>query len=320
MVENAAELMPPEDIERGIAFLLSYAAEDGWIPDRVEGGGVPRYTAGNQNFNASRNLDNGPFICLCANDYLRTLEPDSARVLFASWHDALCRAVDCLPLNEFGIICNEATPPHSPYGFTDTVCKTGLLCFETLLLWRALKAVAYWQAQCGFDAARYTVLYRAIETRFEDAFVGEDGMLLAATGCCRQTDIWASCFALSIGFPLRETTAEGIRDWLTAHADSIVCDGQIRHLPAGQGWEKTFVPVAEGTYQNGAFWATATGWFIDAILPRDGALAQKTFRDALRYFEEQGIFECVNGSYRKLDTYVASACAVYGAAKRHGWL
>lgn len=318
MVENSLELMPPEDVERGIAFLLSHAALDGWIPDRVEGSCTPKYTAGNGNFPATRNLDNGPFLCICADVYLRSLERTRALSLFAAWREGLCHALDCLPLAKSGLICNVEQPPHSPYGFTDTVAKTGLLSFETLLLWRALRAMSHWLRESESDSTRYDALVASIEANFEATFLGENGMLLAATECCRQTDVWASCFALSIGFPLSERAAERIRDWLIEHYDGIVCAGQIRHLPAGELWERTFIPVEGGVYQNGAFWATATGWFAEAIAPRDMALAKQTLLDALTYFENEGIFECINGDYRKLDTYVASACAVYGACKHLG--
>ncbi|MBE6538415.1 MAG: hypothetical protein E7671_03005 [Ruminococcaceae bacterium] len=255
-------------------------------------------------------------ICLCADSYFRTLDSESAKALFFAWNDPLCRALDCLPLNENGILYNDTTPPHSPYGFTDTIAKTGLLCFETLLVWRAIKALIYWSEKCGIPCEKYIAISKSIERCFEDIFLGDNGMLIAATNDCRQTDIWASCFALSIGFPLTKTTAGGIRKWLADNYDSVVCEGQIRHLPAGEYWERTFVPVEKETYQNGAFWATATGWFADAIAPHDMGLAQKTLNDVIEYFEKNGIFECINGEYRKLDTYVASACAVYGACKR----
>ncbi len=35
------------------------------------------------------------------------------------------------------------------------------------------------------------------------------------------------------------------------------------------------------------------------------------------YFEIVGIFECINGEYRKLDTFVASIVTLYGLSKRY---
>ena len=41
-----------------------------------------------------------------------------------------------------------------------------------------------------------------------------------------------------------------------------VFKGQVRHLLNGTFWERTLIPVAPGSYQNGAYWATASGWVM----------------------------------------------------------
>lgn len=75
------------------------------------------------------------------------------------------------------------------------------------------------------------------------------------------------------------------------------------------------VHVEPGEYQNGACWATASGWFMDAVREVSAPAARRILEDAYRYFERQGIYECVNGEYRKLPNYVVSAANLYGAAK-----
>ena len=317
MVEDAKEFIPPEDIEKGIQYLIDGADSDGWIPDRVEKDGYAKYTAGG-GLPASPNLDNGCFLCLLANEYLITLSEEKAREVFLKWKDALQKGIDCLPIAENGLIINCAEPPHSPYGFTDTVSKTGYLAFESLLLWQAQKIMCFWLKKYGFLSERYERNYKLIEKNFGYTFIQPNGMLKAATEVCAQTDIWASCYAISINFPLKEEARSKISQWLIDNYKTIVESGQIRHLPDGEYWEKTFLTVEEGTYQNGAFWAVPTKWFCDAIAIIDKVLASKTLRDALEYFERYGIFECVNGEWRKLESYVASATSVYGACKKMG--
>lgn len=316
MVEDAGELLEMEDVRLGIEYLMKGMREDGWVPDRVYKDGVAFYTAGPGNFPASPNLDNGCFLCLLADAYLTRLAPQAAMVQFLSWKDALCRAIDCLPTAQNGLILNHAEPPHSPYGFTDTVCKTGLLCMETLLLWNAKRKLIAWLQTCDCPTDKYERDLAAMEQSFIDAFLQCDGTLRAATECCAQTDLWAMCYAVSIGFPLPESVRLGMADWLIAHYDGIVQAGQLRHLPAGEYWEKTFNGVPHGSYQNGAFWATPIKWLCDVLRLRDAALATQTLKDALDYVETYGCYECVNGEDRRLDTYVASATALYGAAKR----
>ena len=315
MVEYAGNLMPAEDIRAAIDYLLDGAAKNGWIPDRVDANGNVFYTAGDCYFPARPNLDTGAFLIIAADIYLKKLPEADARAQFALWKDGLCRGIDCLPVDEFGLVLNDAEPAHSPYGFTDCICKTGSLAMESLILWRSLKVLTGW---LGAEGGRYAVWMHSIEEHFCERFWDECGMLLASTGLCRQIDVWASCYAPAIDFPLSEDRKKAIAGWLIGHYDGIVEHGQIRHLPAGEYWERTFIDVEPETYQNGAFWATATGWFVEAIIGHDRALAEKTLRDVLKYFEEQGIYECVNGDYHKLDTYVVSATNVYAVCQKYG--
>ena len=317
MVEDAGDLIPTNDIKNGIQYIIDGAREDGWMPDRVDTNGEAWYTAGGRNeLEALPNLDNGCFLCFLADDYLKKLDREKAIGQFKKWKSALCKGLDCLPVAKNGIVDNSSNPPHSPFGFTDTVRKTGLLCMETLLLWRAKRKMIFWLNGCGYSTKKYEQDCRLIERSFTDVFLKEDGMFRAATQKCDQTDIWATCYAVSIGFPLSDDVKYGIADRLIKNYESITESGQLRHLPAGEFWEDTFVKVPEGTYQNGAFWATPVKWFYDALCLRDINLARKTVKDALSYFEKYGVFECVNGNYKQLDTYVASATAIYGACKK----
>lgn len=315
-LQSAGEMIPKDDMKRAIDFVIRGARPcDGWIPDRVEPDGTARYTAGDETFPASPNLDTGPYLVLCADVYLKKLSAEEAKGQFHAWQKAMERSLSCLPVNGDHLIANFAQPPHSGYGFVDCIRKTGLMAMETLLYWDALGVMARWRELCGQDAASIHGVRASIEKAFPSAFLDKNGLILASTGDCRQIDVWANCYALSIGFPVPR---EPIAQWLIANYDGIVESGQIRHLPKGEAWQQTFVPVAPGEYQNGACWATAIHWFCDAIGRTDPALAARTVRDAIRYFEEYGVFECVNGNYRKLDTFVASAVNTYAAAKK--WL
>lgn len=315
MVEYAGDLLPVDDVKRCLQYLMDGAAKNGWIPDRVDANGNAFYTAGDCHFPALPNLDTGTYLVIAVDCYLQSLPKDAAQEQFALWKDVLCKSIDCLPVDDFGLVLNDTQPAHSPYGFTDCIRKTGSLAFETLLLWRALKILSKW---LGAEGGKYRMWIRSIEENFCKTFWDERGMLLAGTGIGRQIDVWGSCLAISVGFPLENEKKQAIARWLIDHYDGIVQRGQIRHLPEGEFWEETFIEVEPGTYQNGAFWATPTGWFVDAIIDADRGLAERTIQDVLKDFRENGVFECINGDYRKLDTYVVSATNVYGACKKYG--
>ena len=319
MLHGAIDLMPLEDVRACIECLIAGAREDGWIPDRVEPDGTPRYTAGDEFFPALPNLDTGPYLALAADEYLSRLEPKAALRQFAAWENALCRGLACLPVAENGLIENGTEPPHSPYGFTDCVAKTGLLAMESLLLWAALRVVARWKQAAGEDASAALAACRRIEAAFAETLTDpETGLLFSATGACRQRDLWASCYAVYLGFPLERGQDRRISRWLAAHDSEVVEAGQLRHLPAGEYWENLFVPVNPGEYQNGAFWATPIEWLCAALAVCDPPLAKRTLDDLLDYFDDHGVFECVNGDLRRLDTYVASATNALAAQRLLG--
>jgi hypothetical protein len=96
----------------------------------------------------------------------------------------------------------------------------------------------------------------------------------------------------------------------------LVQFGQLRHTAPGTCWEKLLLPVKQGEYQNGAYWATPTSWFIDALYDYYPDLARTTLEDIITYFENMGIFECINGSYQKLNHYVVSATNILPSARK----
>ena len=241
-LQSAGEMIPAEDMKRAIEFVIRGARPaDGWIPDRVEPDGTARYTAGDETFPASPILDTGPYLVLCADVYLKKLPHDQARQQFLAWRNAMERSLSCLPVNKDHLIANFAQPPHSGYGFVDTIRKTGLVAMETLLYWDALGVIADWMEACALDAAAIHAIRSSIEKAFPAAFLDSQGLILASTGDCRQIDVWANCYAVAIGFPVPKGP---IADWLIANYDGIVEAGQIRHLPKGEAWHRTFVPVA----------------------------------------------------------------------------
>jgi hypothetical protein len=102
----------------------------------------------------------------------------------------------------------------------------------------------------------------------------------------RQPDIWATLFALRLGLlsppadrRARETVADAIR---RGQQDPVIeYRGAVRHVPVGfdysaqSAWERC--AAGGGTYQNGAYWHTPTGWLIEALSPIDPDLAQAVF-------------------------------------------
>ena len=188
---------------------------------------------------------------------------------------------------------------------------------ESLLYWRALKILSGRYAECDLPNDHLIRQIAAVEKNLYPVFQTEQGVMAAATVDCRQIDIWANCYAVSIGFPLPDRVRADIGHYMLNHIEDVAESGQIRHLLKGEYWDRLLCDVPRGKYQNGAYWATATGWFADAVAAYDRNAVEKVLTDVYTYFQKEGIFECVNGEDRKLKNYVVSATNVYHAMKKH---
>jgi hypothetical protein len=318
MVQNAGDLMPPDEVEGCIRYLLAGQRADGVIPDRVRPDGLAVYVAGPEDQPmAGWNLDNGPFLVIAADEYLRRLPAARALALWQEWGAELARGLAVVPLSPAGLVWNDPVAPHSPYGFTDTVCKTGELFFESLLVWDACRRLAGWMARGGETERAHEFSDRAerIEGAVNRLWEAGAGAFLAASHDCCQLDVWGSAFALGLDIPLGPKRKR-IQDFLAHNFERIVQRGQVRHLLEPQTWQRLFIPIPAGEYQNGAYWATASGWVWSALRETWPDLAQRLLEDLCADFERNGVYECVNGEYRKLESYVVSATNIYGALRR----
>jgi hypothetical protein len=318
MVQNAGDLLPPGDVEAALRLLIRGIRKDGATPDRVQPDGVSVYAGGPPDQPLGEpNLDNGPFLVLAIDAHLARLPEERATARFREWAPDLLRAMNWVPRSTVGLVWNHPLRPHSPYGFTDTVGKTGSLLFESLLYWDACRRLAARHRDLGDRAlaAEYRTHARAIEKHLDILWDRESGAFFAASGDCRQLDVWGNAFALWIDFPLGSKRSR-ILDWLHAEHPRFLWRGQVRHLLRGEYWQRLLAPVEPGRYQNGAYWATASGWVLHALARRDPALARAAWTELIGDFQEGGVCECINEGYRQLPSYVVSATNPLAAARR----
>jgi len=314
MVMYAGDLLDQREVRACIEYLLRGQRADGCMPDRVKADGKPVYSPGSEARPlADHALDNGAFMALlvCAYadgygdwEFFRTVEPSLRRGL-----DHTRRAPN-------GLVYNPPDRPQCPYGFTDTVAKTGHLLFCSLLYYDAClrMADACERSGCG-DAAEYRSRAAKIRKNISILWNDEAGMFWAADKDCKQLDVWGSALAVQVGCAT-EDQADRIAAYLIRNYSGIVQRGQVRHLPPGETWQRLLTPIKPGTYQNGAYWATPLAWVAPTIARRDLNLAVKTVREAIKDFRERGIAECVSGPRLRVLNYVASATNVYYLTKK----
>ncbi|MBD3386571.1 hypothetical protein GF407_16830 [candidate division KSB1 bacterium] len=315
MVENCSEAIPSSHMKWFLEKLAKTQRKDGCIADRIELEGTPVYCAGPPGRPVGEPpTDNSQFFVLLVEWYISK----SDDLDFFRQHEmVLNHAFDFIPRSASGLVYIKPGHRQSPYGFTDTVAKSGDLFFSSLLLWQAYRAMASFYQRCNCDQKGKAFQQKAetVEKKILQLWDKDSGMFYAASGDCRQIDIWGNAYALYIHFPL-EDKAERIADYMSENFDSIVLNGQIRHLPGGQYWHKTLIPVLPDTYQNGAYWGTASGWVAYALQKKYYQKTEILFQDLARNYKENGIYECIHGKYKKEKNYIASIINPFGALKK----
>lgn len=314
MLEYAGDLLDADEIKASIIYLLNGQREDGCIPDRVNVAGQAVYSPGPPGKPMADNaLDNSPFMAMMVCSYVNQYQ-DGA--LFIKVEPLLSKALDFIPIGEKGLVYNQPENPQCVYGFTDIIMKTGNLLFSSLLYYKA--NLEMYQLCEKYECGRpdvYKQRYEKLRQNINSLWNEEHGMFRAADIDCRQIDIWGSAYAAEVGITSDKQSLR-IAEYLVENIDEIALRGQIRHLSLSEGtWDKLFKPCEEGTYQNGAYWATPLAWVIPAIAKSSPDLAGKLLETVIKDFQENGINECINHGYLKVPNFVVSATNVYSLTR-----
>lgn len=316
MVEYAGDLLDPKEIEASILYLLNGQRDDGCMPDRVNKQGVAVYGPGAENSQlADHALDNNMFMAKMVCCYVDLTDNGE---FFRQVEPAIRKALDHTQRADNGLVYNSPEAPQCPYGFTDVVGKTGHLLFCSVLYLDACQRMEQWcqKTGCG-EPEEYRQRAALIRKNLSLLWNDEQGMFWAADHDCKQICIWGSALAAEVGCTTEEQ-ADRIADYLIKHYDGIVEHGQVRHLPAGETWQRFMPKIGSfkpGTYQNGAFWGTPIAWVAPTIARRNLDLAVKMVNDAIADYRNRGIMECINGEYHNVPEYVTSATNVYGLVR-----
>ena len=267
--------------------------------------GTPIYKPGFGTMGEHPVADGSPFTVAVA---WHTFQKTRDKRLVAEIVDRLVTAMHAIPRNpRTGLVhIRPGGWDRCPYGFTDTVRKQGDELFTSLLTIQASRRLAelFDAADRPVEAARWRDeamrLIPAVRATFWDARVG---LFRAATVSCTQPDIWGSAFAVELGVATAEQS-RSIAGYFKNHYAEIVQHGQIRHLPGGMYWDES---CPRESYQNGGYWATATGWFVTTLDLVDPRLADQTVLDLVADFRQRGISEWVLGPRMAVMNYLASA-------------
>ena len=250
-------------------------------------------------------------------------------------YKSLRRAFDAVEVNAAtgGMVHTTAEKRAVGFGFCDTVFLTGSLLFPSLLRWRAAREMMRMLPEEG---ERYNQIAEDIASHLAPVFADPkgSGWLFAATGVGRQPDVWGTLYALYLqvlspkdATLARNTIIEAMK------AGTITLDAAVRHVPTTHdfsptsAWERTSPGVAHNTYQNGAYWHTATGWLLNALYRHDPVMARKQLNTFVAHLREHDFrkgdafgapWECFyrDGKARQNPIYMASVAIPLSVVKK----
>jgi hypothetical protein len=245
MVEGAPRTIPDRDLKHGIPYLIHEQRADGAFPDDVRRNGVPDYfSAGTE-----PETDSAQFLVKLVFDYYRR----TGKVgLFRTYRRALVRGMNWIP-RRGGLVWIDPANPHSSYGFTDGIRKTGNELFSSLLYIEASHKLAslYRAIHMQKTGRRWERTSRHVRRKLQRLWSPRDGLFLAASIDNRQTDVWGSAYAAFAGIATPRQAHRIVR-WLRRNYEGIVQRGQVRETAPGTYWQRTF-GSPPGAFQNGAY-------------------------------------------------------------------
>lgn len=315
MAESAPEFIPVDEVRALIALLITHLSPDGLCPERISNEGEVIYVC----HGARPAADSPLFLVKLSAAYARH---GGDHTFLASIFAALCRTLATVPTESAtGLVWIDPSAPHTAYGFTDTIAITGRHLYCSLLLFEACQNLAALATQLdrASDAARYREQAARIHQNLDLLWSPAHQLYFAGSHDCRQADVWGSAYACVIGALSAERCMVVARS-LWQKRDRFIWRGQIRHLLTPEHWQRRIVEAdwtAPGQFQNGPYWATATGWMaeiFESVTPGSGtALLCELAAD----FEAHGVWECVGpNGYARVRDNLSSACLPYASWKK----
>ncbi len=306
-LEGAVNSYSDKELIDACRLFVQGINEDGAGVDCIKFDGTPIYKPGFGTMGENPVADGSQFTVNVAwNTYQKTKD----KKLLYDLIDSLIKTLSSVqrnPETHLVHIIPGKKQERCPYGFTDTIGKQGDVLFCSLLYVQASNRLADMLHAIGRtgEADYWSNESKLVTESIKSIFWDEDiGLFRAATISCREPDIWGSAFAVYLGVADEKQT-KTIATYFQENYVQIVKKGQVRHLPGGVYWEKA--GCKQDTYQNGAFWATPTGWFVYTLDFVDSELANQTVVDMVDDFKQNGASEWIFGDTHQLPNYLASA-------------
>ncbi|CAM4116000.1 hypothetical protein EWU23_03405 [Cytophagaceae bacterium 50C-KIRBA] len=245
-----------------------------------------------------------------------------------SLFNRLILALESVPINPKNQLVSVTDSNRGvDFGFRDAIHMTGDLCFPSLLRYQALCQLAelyQWRGneeECRRQKAKAAILKQNIV----NVFLEPNGMLKASTGKSAQVDVWSTAWAVYTRVLAGEDALKASRRLSQAYQNNTLAyRGAVRHVLKSDdfseftAWEGSL--VKKESYQNGAYWSTATGWVAYTLTLTHFSLGQQLIQELIKdlrkgdFRKGKGFgapWECFTESYQQNPVYMTSVSVPY---------
>ena len=107
---------------------------------------------------------------------------------------------------------------------------------------------------------------------------------------------------------------------LLAKRERFLLRAQVRHLLNPENWQRRVIEAdwtAPGEFQNGAYWATASGWMAEVFESASPGAGVGLLRELVADFNAHGVWECIGpDGYTRVANNLSSVCLPYASWKK----
>lgn len=209
------------------------------------------------------------------------------------------------------------------WGFVDSIKKTGKLLMASLLRYNAAKALQMIFKENAEKYLFYSSKAEKIKKNIVSEFYDDNtGWLFSATGIGKQYDVWATAYAVFSGVINEKKTLKALYDAYVYK--TAVVDGYVRHILTTDDFSNDTAWQCSrfeyNTYQNGAYWATPTGWYAYALYcyNKQTDILDDFIDHTEKYLNDGSPFEWINATttdYSGLNYGTSGVLPYIGAVK-----
>lgn len=192
-----------------------------------------------------------------------------------------------------GLVYIDVQRPHVAFAYNDSAAITGMEFMCSVVNMRGFeRGLELFSDVIDEETkAEWQKKIEGINNNLWRLYDEKKGGYIAGSQTCKQLHIWAN--GLLYG-RMDGEKKERLGKTLVSLSDKIFYRGCTRQMSEAEGWERMLVDMPVDFYMNGGWWATGTGYVIQAVYETDQAFGKKLLTELIEELPKFNYAEWVN--------------------------